>query len=207
MNEEGILSFSAPLVGRRRLIATPAPVLELAYAYYYLMRRFEEGAVGHAEQRRERVDGEVDQQLGQPGADDVGIDAGDEAGAHEQRREVLRAHRLLGAGVQVRRNRLVELGREAETVISRASAIQAPTTLLKILYASESGNAAALARQIEGKVGKLGLRVAVEDLARYKTRGLAEERTVLFVASTHGEGEPPDVKAYLIAGMSEGDAQ
>ena len=44
MNEEGILSFSAPLVGRRRLIATPAPVLELAYAYYYLMRRFEEGA-------------------------------------------------------------------------------------------------------------------------------------------------------------------
>lgn len=96
------------------------------------------------------------------------------------------------AGAAEARSELVELGREAETVISRASAIQAPTTLLKILYASESGNAAALARQIEGKVRKLGLRVAVEDLARYKTRGLAEERTVLFVASTHGEGEPPE---------------
>ena len=43
MNEEGILSFSAPLVGRRRLVVTPAPVLELAYAYYFLMRRFGEG--------------------------------------------------------------------------------------------------------------------------------------------------------------------
>ncbi len=40
MNEDAILSFSAPLVGRRRLIVTPAPVLELAYAYYFLMRRF-----------------------------------------------------------------------------------------------------------------------------------------------------------------------
>ncbi|HZW26932.1 MAG TPA: metalloregulator ArsR/SmtB family transcription factor [Trueperaceae bacterium] len=43
MNEDGILSFSAPLVGRRRLVVTPAPVLELAYAYYFLMRRFGEG--------------------------------------------------------------------------------------------------------------------------------------------------------------------
>lgn len=43
MNEDAILSFSAPLVGRRRLIVTAAPVLELAYAYFFLMRRFGEG--------------------------------------------------------------------------------------------------------------------------------------------------------------------
>ncbi len=41
MNEDAILSFSAPLVGRRRLIVSPAPVLELAYAYYYLQRRLD----------------------------------------------------------------------------------------------------------------------------------------------------------------------
>ena len=41
MNEDAILSFSAPLVGRRRLIVTPAPVLELLYAYYYLKRRLD----------------------------------------------------------------------------------------------------------------------------------------------------------------------
>lgn len=99
------------------------------------------------------------------------------------------------AGAAEARSELVELSREASTVISRASAVQPPTALLKILYASESGNAAALARQIEGKAQGLGLRVAVEDLARYKTRGLAEEQTVLFVASTHGEGEPPETAA------------
>ncbi|HRO59050.1 MAG TPA: assimilatory sulfite reductase (NADPH) flavoprotein subunit [Burkholderiaceae bacterium] len=99
------------------------------------------------------------------------------------------------AGAAEARSELVELSREASTVSSRASAVQPPAALLKILYASESGNAAALARQIESKAQGLGLRVGVEDLARYKTRGLAEEQTVLFVASTHGEGEPPETAA------------
>src|SRR5690606_16288675 len=43
MNDDAILSISAPYVGRRRLVVTPAPVLELTYAYYFLMRRLGSG--------------------------------------------------------------------------------------------------------------------------------------------------------------------
>lgn len=99
------------------------------------------------------------------------------------------------AGVAEARSESVELRRETDALISRASAVQPPVSRLKILYASESGNAAALARQIEAGARRLGFGVEVEDLARYKVRSLAEERTVLFVASTHGEGEPPETAA------------
>jgi len=63
MNEDAILSFSAPLVGRRRLIVTPAPVLELAYAYYYLKRRLDrdrDGELTWVRQLRESGGATVD---------------------------------------------------------------------------------------------------------------------------------------------------
>lgn len=43
MNEDAILSYSAPFVGRRRLVVTPSPVLELTYANYFLTRHQGEG--------------------------------------------------------------------------------------------------------------------------------------------------------------------
>jgi len=43
MNDEAILSFSAPLNDRHRVSVHSAPVLELTYAYYYLMKRLETG--------------------------------------------------------------------------------------------------------------------------------------------------------------------
>lgn len=109
------------------------------------------------------------------------------------------------AGVAEARGDLSAAGREASTAISQAArAAQAPpaASLLKILYASESGNSAALARTIEERARGLGLRTGVEDLARYKTRALAEEETVLFVASTHGEGDPPESAAPFFEFLS-----
>ena len=43
MNDGAILSFSAPLHDRHRVSVHSAPVLELTYAYYYLMKRLETG--------------------------------------------------------------------------------------------------------------------------------------------------------------------
>ena len=109
------------------------------------------------------------------------------------------------AGVAEARGDLSAAGREASTAISQAArAAQAPVaaSLLRILYASESGNSAALARTIEERARGSGLRTGVEDLARYKTRALAEEETILFVASTHGEGDPPESAAPFFEFLS-----
>ena len=100
------------------------------------------------------------------------------------------------AGAAEARTELVALaGGEASTVISKARANTAQTSVVRILYASETGNAAALAKGIEAKAKAAGLDAVAEDLARYKTRSLKDEQTLIVVASTHGEGDPPDSAA------------
>lgn len=96
------------------------------------------------------------------------------------------------AGAAEARGELLALSNEASSVISRARATNSPASTLRILFAGETGNAAGVARDIEAKARGMGLTAAAEDLARYKTRGFKDEETVLFIASTHGEGEPPE---------------
>jgi sulfite reductase (NADPH) flavoprotein alpha-component len=66
---------------------------------------------------------------------------------------------------------------------------------LTILYASETGNAAELARRVEARAQGLGLKAVASDLASYKQRNLKDERLILLISSTHGEGEPPEPAA------------
>jgi sulfite reductase (NADPH) flavoprotein alpha-component len=106
------------------------------------------------------------------------------------------------AGAAEARSELMALTGEATTVISRARTGPAPVTTFKILYASETGNAAALARDVESAAQALGLKASAEDLARYKPRGLKDEETVLFIASTHGEGDPPENAAGFFEFLS-----
>lgn len=83
-----------------------------------------------------------------------------------------------------------------------ASAVAAPSEValqpgasspkITVLYGSETGNAEGLARDIARRAQERGLIASVEDLARYKTRELKNEQILLFVTSTHGEGEPPE---------------
>ncbi|MGB3809455.1 MAG: assimilatory sulfite reductase (NADPH) flavoprotein subunit [Parvibaculum sp.] len=73
-----------------------------------------------------------------------------------------------------------------------SAAAQATSTTLSILYASETGNAADVARRAEAHARGLGLTANAFDLATYKPRNLANEQLVLIVSSTHGEGEPPE---------------
>ena len=66
-----------------------------------------------------------------------------------------------------------------------------PTRSLTILYASETGNSRELATQLSGSLRERGLSPELFDVASYKVRRLKEEQDVLLIASTHGEGDPP----------------
>jgi sulfite reductase (NADPH) flavoprotein alpha-component len=64
----------------------------------------------------------------------------------------------------------------------------APITLL---YGSETGNSAGLAQSFGARLRVAGHDVRVSDMNHYKVRQLKDERFLLVITSTHGEGDPP----------------
>jgi sulfite reductase (NADPH) flavoprotein alpha-component len=63
---------------------------------------------------------------------------------------------------------------------------------LTIIYASQTGNAKGLAYSLKEKAELLGIAAEIISAGDYKGKKLAKEAYVIFVASTNGEGEPPD---------------
>jgi len=63
---------------------------------------------------------------------------------------------------------------------------------LTILYGSQTGNGQEIAAQLASSAGHKGLGASVRNLADFKSTALKRERLVVFVISTHGEGDPPD---------------
>jgi len=61
-----------------------------------------------------------------------------------------------------------------------------------VLYASQTGNAMKVAKQVAEAAPARGLRAAVVSAADYKTGNLRSERNLILVSSTQGEGDPPD---------------
>jgi sulfite reductase (NADPH) flavoprotein alpha-component len=72
-----------------------------------------------------------------------------------------------------------------------ASSIQVAARSLTILYGTETGNAAELARALAAAGKGKGLTCNIADMADYKIRQLAQERDLLVIVSTYGEGDPP----------------
>ncbi|MCP5386882.1 MAG: assimilatory sulfite reductase (NADPH) flavoprotein subunit [Novosphingobium sp.] len=66
---------------------------------------------------------------------------------------------------------------------------------LTILYGTETGNAADVARAAEAAALARGLAAAAVDMADYKVRQLVHEEDLLIVVSTYGEGDPPQPAA------------
>jgi sulfite reductase (NADPH) flavoprotein alpha-component len=62
---------------------------------------------------------------------------------------------------------------------------------LTILFGSETGNSARLARSLLESLRGVGLDATVADMADYKVRKFRDERDLLIITSTHGEGDPP----------------
>jgi sulfite reductase (NADPH) flavoprotein alpha-component len=75
---------------------------------------------------------------------------------------------------------------------------------LTILYATESGNAEKVAADIRKAAAKLGFAAMLLDMADAEPAAIARARNLLVVASTWGEGDPPE-RAAEFYGVLMGD--
>jgi len=82
-----------------------------------------------------------------------------------------------------------ESGQNAQ--LAPAAEVVAAKTLT-ILYASQTGNAKGVAKQLEQSAVASGISVNLKNISDYKAKGLKNETHLLIVASTNGEGEAPD---------------
>jgi sulfite reductase (NADPH) flavoprotein alpha-component len=76
---------------------------------------------------------------------------------------------------------------------------------LTILYATESGNSEALAMKAKKTAQKLGFDARVVDMADVDASSLAKLKNLVVIASTWGEGDPPQRAIDFYAGLM-GDA-
>ena len=73
------------------------------------------------------------------------------------------------------------------------STLNSPQTKsITILYASQTGNAASLAKKYSEDLKQVGFEVTLSSMSEFKTNTLKKINTLLVIASTHGEGDPPD---------------
>ncbi|HZL11925.1 MAG TPA: flavodoxin domain-containing protein [Prolixibacteraceae bacterium] len=66
-----------------------------------------------------------------------------------------------------------------------------PTDEIVVLYGSHSGNSEFIAKEAQKYLKKNGLSATACDMAKYEFRKLTNEKSVLIVVSTQGEGDPP----------------
>lgn len=93
----------------------------------------------------------------------------------------------------------------ASALAARGGTIAAPAPAserVRVLYATETGNAARLARETAERLSALGLTADVLDLAECSARTLEQERTVIVITSTHGDGTPPERAARFFESLS-----
>ena len=84
----------------------------------------------------------------------------------------------------------------APSVFSTAKAVEtgsakAEATKVTILYGSQSGNSKKAANQTADALKAAGSEVVVVDMSEYKPSQLKNEKMLLAVVATYGEGEPP----------------
>ena len=87
--------------------------------------------------------------------------------------------------------RALALAQPADPAAVALPPAPAASRSLTVLYASETGNGIDLAEAAAAHAVTLGLAAKAVDVAEYKPGQLKDEQDLLIVASTHGEGEPP----------------
>ena len=78
--------------------------------------------------------------------------------------------------------------------LAQPTTVELTSVALKtqVLYATQSGNSQKLAESLHRQLGQKGLSANISSIADLKPAKLKELDVILLVASTHGEGEPPD---------------
>ncbi len=79
----------------------------------------------------------------------------------------------------------------AAPVTSVPAAEESKARLLTILYGSRTGNGESLAKLAQKMAIESGFEVSLKNMENYKTRDLKDEKNLLIIVSTHGDGIPP----------------
>jgi sulfite reductase (NADPH) flavoprotein alpha-component len=77
---------------------------------------------------------------------------------------------------------------------------------LTVLFATETGTAVVRAEWAVTRAATLGLAARAIDMATYNTYRLGDERDLVIITSTHGEGEPPSTAADFFDFLDDLDA-
>jgi sulfite reductase alpha subunit-like flavoprotein len=76
-------------------------------------------------------------------------------------------------------------------------------SLLHIFYATETGNTKAVAQQLEKKARTLGFKTKLTSLGKVKPADFAALKDpAIFLSSTHGEGDPPEMARNFFAALA-----
>jgi sulfite reductase (NADPH) flavoprotein alpha-component len=84
--------------------------------------------------------------------------------------------------------------------------VAAPARPLAVVFATQTGTAESLARKTAKQARGRGFAAAVIDAAEASAAELAGAGTLLVIASTYGDGEPPDAAEPLWAELRRADA-
>src|SRR5579885_799647 len=77
---------------------------------------------------------------------------------------------------------------------------------LTILFGSQTGTAESLAKRAAKEAGRQGFAATIMDMAQFSPAKLAQEKNILVITSTYGDGEPPDNARALHAALGAADA-
>ncbi len=106
---------------------------------------------------------------------------------------------LSGLSAGLNREQLLWINGYFQGLLAATSGIQLVNSVvqeksskkLTILYGTHTGRSKSIAGKLTEKLANSGVEVQVIALDEYKTRQLSSESNVVFIVSTHGEGEPP----------------
>jgi len=79
----------------------------------------------------------------------------------------------------------------ASAIATAPAPAAAPVPPITVLYGSQTGNSKKVAKQLTDAATGKGLKVEIKDMNDYAGRNLAQEKLMLVVVSTQGEGDPP----------------
>ncbi|MDG2949572.1 assimilatory sulfite reductase (NADPH) flavoprotein subunit [Exercitatus varius] len=92
-------------------------------------------------------------------------------------------------------------GAGAESAVNFDQVFDAPTAeplKVTVLSASQTGNAKSVANRLADRLKAEGINVNRVSLTDYKAKNIADEKLVLLVSSTQGEGEAPEEGVVLL---------
>lgn len=108
--------------------------------------------------------------------------------------QLIALERVLGDMTPIQRSwvsgYLAGLNHQSDTIVTQAS--PSVSQSLTILYASQTGNAKSVAEKVYQQACELDIPAVLSNVGDFKLKGLKKETHLVIVASTNGEGEPPD---------------